>query len=311
MLTRFAVFLSMIFSSLPAMASEGTTEGLAVGAPSDWGIDLQQAFSPMKHQMHDFHTLLLWIITAIVIFVFALLVYVIFRFNAKANPQPATFAHNTLVEVVWTAVPVLILIVIAIPSFKLLYYLDKTPNPDMTLKITGHQWYWSYEYPDQKIESFDSRPIWDGSKQEQAQIDKALADAKPSWIYQDRQPLRLLEVDNRIVLPIDTAIRLNVTAADVLHAWAMPALGVKKDAVPGRLNETWVKIEKEGIYYGQCSELCGTGHGFMPIVIEAVSKERFAEWVKTKATPEVPAVDAKADAKAGAKPAAKTNSEKH
>jgi cytochrome c oxidase subunit 2 len=196
---------------------------------------------------------------------------------------PQKFSHNTLIEVVWTAIPVIILLVIAIPSFKLLYYLDKAKNPEMTLKVTGHQWYWSYEYPDQKIESFDSRPIWDGTKQTSDQIASLLKDAKPNWQYQTEQPLRLLEVDNRVVLPVDTEVRVYVTAADVLHSWAMPSLGVRKDAITGRLNETWLKIEKPGVYYGQCSQICGTGHAFMPIVIEAVDKEKFKEWVAKKA----------------------------
>jgi cytochrome c oxidase subunit 2 len=181
-------------------------------------------------------------------------------------------------------VPVLILFVIAVPSLKLLYFLDKAAKPEMTVKITGHQWYWSYEYPDQKIESFDSRPIWEGTAQKQEDIEKSLAEAKQNWLFKTEKPLRLLEVDNRIVLPVNTQVRLNVTAADVIHSWAMPSLGVKRDGVPGKLSEMWVQIDREGTYYGQCSELCGTGHGFMPIVIEAVSKDKFAEWVKTKVT---------------------------
>jgi cytochrome c oxidase subunit 2 len=289
----FAALAAFILFTCPALAQTGAKFGAqpalvaqdppVIGQPHAWGLDLQQAFSPSKHHMHDFHTLLLVIITAITIFVLALLVWVIVRYNKKANPVPKTFAHNTLVEVIWTAIPVLILIVIAIPSMKLLYFLDKTPNPEMTLKVTGHQWYWSYEYPDQKIESFDSRPIWDGTRQTQEQIDQLMKDASPNWLYKTEKPLRLLEVDNRVVLPVDTEIRIDATSADVIHAWAIPALGLKKDAVPGRLNETWVKIDKEGLYYGQCSEICGTGLAFLPIVVEAVSKEKFAAWVKKKA----------------------------
>jgi cytochrome c oxidase subunit 2 len=282
--TRLTAFFGLLFLSFPAFAE--TPE--VVAAPINWAMGMEHGFSPVKRMMESFHNdLLMWIITIITIFVLALLVFVMLRYNAKANPVPQQFAHNTLIEVVWTAIPVIILIVITIPSFKLLYYLDKAANPEMTLKVTGHQWYWSYEYPDQKIESFDSRPIWDGTKQAPEAVETALKEAKANWIY-DAEPLRLLEVDNRVVLPVDTEIRIYVTAADVLHSFAQPALGLKEDANPGRLNETWVKIEKPGVYYGQCSELCGTGHGFMPIVIEAVSKERFAEWVKTKATPEAP-----------------------
>jgi cytochrome c oxidase subunit II len=281
-LSRFFAFLcSAVFMAVSSFTAAHADEAFATGAPIPWGIDLQQAFSPVKHRMHDFHDFMLWIITAITVFVLVLLLIVIFRFNAKANPRPATFAHNTLLEVVWTAIPVLILVVVAIPSMQLLYYVDKTPNPEMTLKVTAHQWYWSYELPDQKVESFDSRPVWDGTKQEQAQIDAALKEASANWIYPST-PLRLLEVDNRLVLPVDTQVRVDVTSTDVIHSFAMPSLGVRKDAVIGRLNETWLKIEKEGVYYGQCSQICGTGHAYMPIVIEAVSKEKFAAWVAKK-----------------------------
>jgi cytochrome c oxidase subunit 2 len=285
------LFLLVALCAVPISAFADT----AIGAPHAWGIDLQTPYSPVKHRMHDFHDMLLVIISVISAFVLLLLIYVIVRYNAHANPQPKKFAHNTMIEVIWTAIPVIILVVIGIPSMKLLYYLDKAHNPEMTLKVTGHQWYWSYEYPDQKIESFDSRPIWDGTQQKPEQIQAALREASAAWLVPTPNPLRLLEVDNRIVLPVDTEVRVYITAADVIHSWSEPALGVKLDAVPGKLNETWLKIEKEGVYYGQCSQLCGMAHAYMPIVIEAVSKEKFAEWVKTKAAPveEVKPADAK------------------
>ncbi len=279
MLSRlFAFFASFLLLTSPAFAEPQ----FSVGAPTPWGLDLQQAFSPVKHRMHDFHDFLLVIITVITIFVMCLLIYVVIRFNSKANPKPANFSHNTVLEVVWTAIPVLILVIVGIPSMQLLYYVDKTPNPELTLKATAHQWYWSYELPDQKVESFDSRPIWDGTKQTKDQVDAALKDASSNWIYQSTEPLRLLEVDNRLVLPVDTQVRVYTTSSDVIHSFAIPSLGVRKDSVVGRLNETWLKIEKEGVYYGQCSQICGTGHAFMPIVIEAVSKEKFATWVAKK-----------------------------
>ena len=287
MLSRlFAFFASFVFLSIPAFAEQS----YSVGAPIPWGIDLQEAFSPVKHRMHDFHDFLLVIITLITIFVMCLLVYVVIRFNAKANPKPANFSHNTVLEVVWTAIPVLILVIVGIPSMKLLYYVDKTPNPELTLKATAHQWYWSYELPDQKVESFDSRPIWDGTQQTPEQVNSALKDAMPNWIYKTETPLRLLEVDNRLVLPVDTQVRVYTTSSDVIHSFAIPSLGVRKDSVAGRLNETWLKIEKEGVYYGQCSQICGTGHAFMPIVVEAVSKEKFAAWVAKKTGAEPSAV---------------------
>ncbi|MDX1922779.1 MAG: cytochrome c oxidase subunit II [Alphaproteobacteria bacterium] len=286
MLSRFfAFFACILLLASPAHADDK----LALGAPIPWGIDLQEAFSPAKHRMHDFHDFMLVIITVITLFVMCLLIFVILRFNAKANPKPATFAHNTLLEVIWTSIPVLILVVVGIPSMQLLYYVDKTPNPELTLKATAHQWYWSYELPDQKVESFDSRPIWDGTKQTPEQIEAALKDAAPNWIYPTEHPLRLLEVDNRLVLPVDTQVRVYTTSTDVIHSFAVPSLGVRKDGVVGRLNETWLQIDKEGVYYGQCSQICGTGHAFMPIVIEAVSKEKFAQWVAKKTGAAAPA----------------------
>lgn len=223
-------------------------------------INFQEAASPVMHQLVDFHNLLLIIITAISVFVLLLLAYVAWRFNAKRNPIPSKTTHHTMLEVVWTFIPVVILLIIAFPSIKLLYYMDQSIEADMTLKVNGYQWYWTYEYPDHDNIEFESRMIQD-------------ADLKPGQI-------RLLEVDNRIILPVNKKIRLIVTAGDVIHSWAVPAFGVKKDAVPGRLNETWVEIEREGVYYGQCSEICGKDHGFMPIAVQAVSQEKFDAWIK-------------------------------
>tara|TARA_R110000787_G_scaffold136774_1_gene249341 strand:- start:255 stop:1100 length:846 start_codon:yes stop_codon:yes gene_type:complete len=228
--------------------------------PHPWQVDFQQAATPLMEQITSFHNLLLVIITLISVFVLALLVYVMFKFNERKNPNPSKTTHNTTIEVLWTVIPVVILVVIAIPSFKLLYYSDVVPEADMTIKATGHQWYWNYEYTDNGNFSFDSNMI-------------ATADLQPG------QP-RLLAVDNRIVIPVDTVVRMQITAADVLHSWTIPAFGRKVDAVPGRLNETWIgPVKTEGVYYGQCSELCGTNHGFMPIAVEVVSKERFEAWV--------------------------------
>jgi len=231
----------------------------AQGQAAPWQLGLQDAFSPVAHDMHDFHNLLLVIITAISIFVLLLLIYVVVRFNRKANPNPSKTSHNTVIDIVWTVVPIMILIAIAVPSFNLLYKGDRIENADMTLKAIGYQWYWGYEYVDEDELAFEAVMLEDDELKE-------------------GQP-RLLATDNIIVLPIDTNIRLLVTAEDVLHSWAMPAFGVKLDAVPGRLNETWMRIEKEGMYYGQCSELCGARHGFMPIAVKAVSKEDYKKWL--------------------------------
>jgi cytochrome c oxidase subunit 2 len=250
---------------LAVLAAAGGTSVIGAAAamaaqPTPWQIGFQPAASPVMAEITGFHNLLLWIIFVIAIFVMLLLLYVFVRFNAKANPTPSKTTHNTLIEVVWTVVPIMILVAIAIPSFKLLYFMDRTTEAELTLKAIGHQWYWSYEYPDHDDLTFDA--VMKGEDE--------LEDGEP----------RLLATDNRVVLPVDTNIRLLITADDVLHSWAVPAFGVKTDAVPGRLNETWVRIEREGTYYGQCSELCGINHGFMPIAVEAVSKEAFAAWVE-------------------------------
>lgn len=256
---KFSLFL---FAALMLGFAVLALGGAAAWAePRPWGIGLQDPATPVAERLHEFHNMLLIIIAAIVLFVMGLLLYVMLRFNARANPKPSTTTHNVMLEVLWTVVPVVILIVIAVPSFKLLYYMDRTAEPEMTLKITGYQWYWGYEYPDHGDISLMSNMIPDD------QID-------PS-----KGQVRLLSTDNPVILPVDTNIQLIVTAADVIHSFAVPAFGVKIDAVPGRLNETWVRIEKPGVYYGQCSEICGIGHAFMPIEIIAVSKEDFAAWV--------------------------------
>lgn len=241
-------------------AVNGALAGQPVtGQPVDWQMGFQPAASPVMERMVDFHNLLLVIIFSVAAFVMVLLLIIIVRFNAKANPVPSKTTHNTLLEVIWTVVPIMILVVIAIPSFKLLFFYDTVPDSAMTIKAVGHQWYWAYEYPDDGDFGFDASMVEDGD----------LADGEP----------RLLATDEKIVLPVDTDIRVLLTAEDVIHAWAVPALGVKMDAVPGRLSETWLRITKEGKYYGQCSELCGVNHGFMPIEIHAVSKAAYAAWV--------------------------------
>ena len=238
----------------------GALPALADGLALPWQINLQGPASPSAEHIGAFHHMLLWIISGIVLFVTVLLVWVILRYNSKVNPEPAKFSHNVLIEVIWTVVPIIILIVIAVPSLKLLYYTDRVENPEMTLKITGRQWYWDYEYPDQGGISFSAYMIADD-------------DIDPS-----KGEKRLLSTDNKIVLPVETNIAIQVTAGDVLHSWAVPSLGVKIDAVPGRLNETWIRIKKPGTYFGQCSELCGKDHSFMPIEIRAVSKAEFENW---------------------------------
>lgn len=248
---------------------------LAENGPQEWAMGLIDAASPVKERIHDFHTLLLYIITAIVIFVLALLIYVIVRFNEKANPVPSKTSHHTVLEVVWTVVPVLILLVVAFPSFRLLYYVDRAADPKMTIKVTGHQWYWSYEYPDNGGFTYDSYMLSD-------------KDAKEAG------KKRLLDVDNRLVIPVGTPIRVLVSSADVMHSWLVPQFGVQIYAFPGRTNETWMQASREGVFYGQCNQICGINHGFMPITIEVVSQAKFASWVeeakkKYAALPALPA----------------------
>lgn len=239
--------------------------------PEPWKLGFQEAASPVMADINWFHNFLLWIITAITIFVLILLVIVIVRFNARSNPNPSKTTHNTLIEVAWTIIPVLILVGIAVPSFRLLFFQLDVPKADLTIKATGKQWFWTFAYPDNGPFEFDSIMLTDAQR-------------KPD------QP-RLLAVDNEVVVPVNKVVRVQTTGADVIHAFAMPAFGVKIDAIPGRLNETWFKATKEGVYYGQCSELCGKDHAFMPIAIRVVSDQAFNTWLadakkKFAATPD-------------------------
>jgi len=235
------------------------TSGAYADQPKNWQLGFQEAVTETMRDIVNFHdNLLLPIIIAISIFVLFLMVYVCIRFRASRNPNPSKTTHNVAVEVMWTLIPVLILLVMAVPSFKILYKQDSIPKADVTVKAIGYQWYWGYEYPDENI-IFDSYMI----------EDKDLKENQP----------RLLAVDNEIVVPVNKVVKVLITANDVLHAWAVPSLGVKRDAVPGRINETWFKAEKVGTYYGQCSELCGIKHAFMPITVRVVSEEDYQIWL--------------------------------
>lgn len=245
-------------SLLSAVLASGAANA-QMGQPADWQINLQTAVTPVMERIHGFNDLLLIIITAIVLLVLVLLVVVALRFNERANPVPSKTSHNTLIEVIWTVLPVMILVIIAVPSFRLLHLQLNVPEADLTLKVTGHQWYWSYEYPDNGGFGFDSYMV-------------PTKDLKPG------QP-RLLAVDNEVVVPVNKNIRVQVTAADVIHSFAVPSFGIKIDALPGRLNETWFRATREGVYYGQCSELCGRDHAFMPIAVRVVSEKDFEAWL--------------------------------
>ena len=235
------------------------TKDAFANQPKDWQLGFQEAASDTMRDIVNFHDkLLLPIIIAISVFVLFLMAYACIRFRASKNPNPSTRTHNVAVEVLWTLIPCLILIVIAVPSFKILYKQDQIPKADLTIKAVGYQWYWGYEYPDENV-IFESYMI----EEKDLRVD---------------QP-RLLTVDNEVVVPVGKVVKVLITANDVLHAWALPSFGVKRDAVPGRINETWFKAEKEGTYYGQCSELCGIKHAFMPIAVKVVSEEDYQEWL--------------------------------
>ncbi|HEX9753185.1 MAG TPA: cytochrome c oxidase subunit II [Methyloceanibacter sp.] len=233
------------------------------GQPAPWQLGFQPPASPIMEQIHSFHTYVTIIITVIALFVLGLLVYVMARFNEKRNPDPSRTTHNTALEIAWTVVPVLILVAIAIPSFRLLFAQYDFPKADLTITATGSQWYWTYEYPDHGI-TFDSIMV-------------------PEADLKEGQP-RLLTVDREVVVPVNKNVIVGLKSNDVIHDWALPSFGIKLDAVPGRLQTTWFRAEREGIFYGQCSELCGRNHAFMPIAVRVVSEAEFADWLaKTKA----------------------------
>ena len=258
---RFAIFVSMLIAT---MGMIGLARPALAQAPKPWEMDMQPGFSPVKHDIIALHDFVLVIITLITLFVGALLVWVLYRYNAQRNPEASRTSHNTLIEVLWTVLPILILVIIAIPSFRLVYYEDRTHDPALTIKVTAHQWYWEYGYPDQGGLDIESRIIPD------SQI-------KPGQ-------MRLLEVDNPLVVPVGKDIRILTTSTDVIHSFFIPSLGVQRYAIPGRSIETWVRVEKPGRYYGECNQVCGMNHSQMPIVVEALSDADFKAWAaKAKA----------------------------
>ncbi len=234
--------------------------GGVIGAPKPWEMGPQPAYSALKRQIIDLHDLVLVIITVITIFVAALLVWVMYRYSAHRNPNPSRTSHHTMLEIAWTVVPVLILVVMAIPSFRLIYFLDRTPNPDLTVKVIAHQWYWEYNYPDNGDFAIESRYVRD-------------EDLKPGQ-------LRLLEVDNQMIVPVGKSVRILTSSADVIHSFFVPALGVQRYAIPGRTIEMWLTADKPGVYYGQCNQICGQDHSRMPIAVRAVPEAEFKAWAE-------------------------------
>lgn len=259
MLQRWLLSIGLIGVMIAAGLGEAAAQGV-VGMSKPWEWNFQTPYSPVMERVHEFNHLVHVIIILIVILVLGILSYIITRFRASKNPTPSKTAHNTILEVAWTILPVLALVVIVIPSLKLLYFSNKAEQPDMTLKVTAHQWYWTYTYPDHGDITFDSIPV-------------------PEADLKEGQP-RLLAVDNPVVVPVGATVQVLVVSDDVIHNWAVPSLGLKKDATPGRTNETWFRANQEGTFYGMCSELCGVNHYFMPIEVRAISKEAFAAWVE-------------------------------
>jgi cytochrome c oxidase subunit 2 len=252
--------LTVLAMAMVAILTGAQAALAGLGQPSPWQVGLQQSASPVMDNIIWFHDFLLYIITGIAGFVLILLVVVMVRFNARTNPIPSRTTHNTLIEIAWTLIPIVILMFIAVPSFKLLFLQLNVPAADLTVKATGKQWYWSYSYPDNGQFEFDSLMLKEGERKE-------------------GQP-RLLAVDNEMVVPVNKTVRVITTGSDVIHSFAVPSFGIKIDAVPGRINETWFTATREGVYYGQCSELCGKDHAFMPIAVHVVSEQAFSAWVE-------------------------------
>lgn len=254
-------FLGVVAAGIVSLSAAPFAWAQAViGQPHPWEMGMQPSFSPLKDRIIDLHNLVLAIITVITIFVAALLVWVMVRYNSRRNPVPSRTSHNTILEIAWTVMPVLILVVIAIPSFRLIYYQDRTPDPDMTIKVIAHQWYWEYSYPDHDNVDIESRYVADD-------------DLKPGQ-------LRLLEVDNQMVIPVGKKIRILTSSTDVIHSFFIPALGVQRYAIPGRTIETWLEAAQVGTFYGECNQICGQNHSRMPIAVRAVSDADFKAWVE-------------------------------
>lgn len=256
MFKHFRSVATLMTLACATAASAASAAGLA----TPWQVDLQPAASPVAEQIQSFNAILFTMEALITLAVLGVMAFIIWRFNAKRNPVPTKRTHNTALEILWTVIPIVILVVIAFPSLRLLFFMDRTTEADMTIKVVGHQWYWSYEYPDHGDFTFDSVMI-------------------PDDELEPGQP-RMLAVDNPVVVPVGVNVRVLLTSDDVIHSWAVPSLGLKTDTVPGRINETWVRVNEAGTYYGMCSELCGVNHGYMPVAVKAVSQAEFEIWSK-------------------------------
>ncbi len=274
---RAIATLSGLVASLAAAGAVRAQDLPVIGVPKPAGIAFQPSATELKHDIVWLDNFILYIITAITLFVVALLITVILRYNGRSNPQPATFTHNSPLEVAWTLVPILILVTIGAFSLPVLFKQQEIPAGDVTIKVTGNQWYWSYEYVDEDV-AFDSymigAPATDGDYRLTPAVEQMLADAGYAREH------FLLATDTAVVVPVGRTIVMQVTGSDVIHAWTIPAFGVKQDAVPGRLAQLWFNAEEEGVYFGQCSELCGIAHAYMPITVKVVSQEVYDAWLE-------------------------------
>lgn len=259
-MTHALTMQNFMFFCFTMLLSLTLVDNVFASVPPDWHIGFQNPSTTLMEEIKDFYNLVIYMMYGVVAFVICLIGYISVRYEAKNNPIPSKFSENVMLEVFWTSVPIVILAIMAFPSFALLRKMNTVPDSDLTIKVVGYQWYWHYEYPDHDGFGFDSYIIRD-------------KDLKAGQY-------RLLEVDNRVIVPVNKVVRFLITGGDVIHSFAIPSAGIKTDAVPGRVNETWAKFKETGVYYGQCSELCGADHGFMPIAIEVVSEDSFNKWVR-------------------------------
>lgn len=278
--------VAAFFTGMYCFAASAAID-IPAGRPIEGQIGFQRSVTDVMDKTTEFHVMLMWISAITTVVIFGLLAFCAIKFNAKANPVPSKTSHNTLLEIVWTVIPIAILVVIGVPSFKLLYFQDNVPDSSMVIKVTGNQWYWSYEYVDEGGISFDSVMLpssyftdYETNPEIKGEMDAAKAEIQRMLGRSgELTTYRLLETDTRIVVPVNQNIKLEITGSDVIHSWTIPSFGVKIDAVPGRTNQTWFNARELGTYYGQCSELCGVKHAFMPIVVEVVSEEEYRAWV--------------------------------
>jgi cytochrome c oxidase subunit 2 len=285
----FSLLAGFTAFTLPKLAFAAAGQDATPMNTTIWSSWLPEAVTPSKVHIHQFNDLITWIIGIIVLVVGVLLAYTLWRFRSKRNPEPSKTTHHVMLEIIWTLIPCLILLIIVVPSLRLMYFMDRTAHPDLTLKATGYQWYWGYSYPEQGIDEYSVNII--PTPEQDPKHDADALRALPTY----QRLLSTYDLSSGkpafVVVPVGKNVRVLTTSNDVIHSWALPSFGIKKDAVPGRVNETWFRVDKPGIYYGQCSQICGMNHGYMPIEIRAVPNDQFTQWVALMKTDEAKAMD--------------------